>query len=247
MPKTLIFAKDDSHAEDIVRIVREEFGLGNDFCKKITYQTTGERPEDLLASFRNSYNPRIAVTVDMVATGTDIKPLECIIFMRNIRSPVYFEQMKGRGTRTISSTDLRAVTPDTAHKTHFVIVDAIGVCENDRTDSRPFERKRSVPLEKLLESVALGVRDADTLTTLAGRLARLDRQIEDGARQQIAQVSGGVSLRDMINNLFQATDPDEQRESDQPLILTESSEEDLTPELIRERMEQRVTEGVPTF
>lgn len=247
VPKTLIFAKDDSHAEDIMRIVREEFARGNDFCKKITYQTTGERPEDLPASFRNSYNPRIAVTVDMVATGTDIKPLECIIFMRNIRSPVYFEQMKGRGTRTISSTDLRAVTPDTAHKTHFVIVDAVGVCENDKTDSRPFERKRSVPFEKLLDSVALGARDADTLTTLASRLARLDRQIEDDARHQIAEASGGVSLRDMIQNLFEATNPDGQSEDGQPLLLTESNEEDLTPELIRERMEQLVTEACKPF
>ena len=247
VPKTLIFAKDDSHAEDIMRIVREEFARGNEFCKKITYQTTGERPEDLLASFRNSYNPRIAVTVDMVATGTDIKPLECIIFMRNIRSAVYFEQMKGRGTRTISSTDLRAVTPDTNHKTHFVIVDAVGVCENDKTDSRPFERKRSVPLDKLLESVALGARDSDTLTTLASRLARLDRQIEGDARHQIAEVSGGVSLRDMIQNLFEATNPDEQPEGVQPLILTESTEEDLTPELIRERMDQLVTEACKPF
>ena len=247
VPKTLIFAKDDSHAEDIMRIVREEFARGNDFCKKITYQTTGERPEDLLASFRNSYNPRIAVTVDMVATGTDIKPLECIIFMRNIRSAVYFEQMKGRGTRTISSTDLRAVTPDTAHKTHFVIVDAVGVCENDKTDSRPYERKRSVPLEKLLESVALGVRDSDTLTTLASRLARLDRQIEDDARGQIADVSGGVSLRDMIQNLFEATNPDEQPEDGQPLLLTGSTEQELTPELIRERMEQLVSDACEPF
>ena len=247
VPKTLVFAKDDSHAEDIMHIVREEFARGNEFCKKITYQTTGERPEDLLASFRNSYNPRIAVTVDMVATGTDIKPLECIIFMRNIRSAVYFEQMKGRGTRTISSTDLRAVTPDTAHKTHFVIVDAVGVCENDKTDSRPFERKRSVPLDKLLESVALGARDPDTLTTLASRLARLDRQIEDDARHQIAEVSEGVSLRDMIQHLFEATNPDEQPEDGQPLILTESTEEDLTPELIRERMEQLVTEACKPF
>ncbi|MBI4286867.1 MAG: DEAD/DEAH box helicase family protein [Chloroflexi bacterium] len=90
VPKTLIFAKDDSHAEDIVGIVREEFGKGNDFCKKITYKTTGEKPEDIIASFRNSYNPRIAVTVDMISTGTDIKPLECLLFMRDVKSMVYF-------------------------------------------------------------------------------------------------------------------------------------------------------------
>ncbi len=146
VPKTLIFAKDDSHAEDIVNIVREEFGKGNDFCKKITYRTTGEKPENLIASFRNSYDPRIAVTVDMISTGTDIKPLECLIFMRDVKSRVYFEQMKGRGTRVISSTDLNAVTGDAYNKTHFVIVDAVGVCENDKTDSRPLERKRNIPV-----------------------------------------------------------------------------------------------------
>ncbi len=230
VPKTLIFAKDDSHAEDILHIVRQEFGKGNDFCKKITYRTTGDTPANLLTSFRISYNPRIVITVDMVATGTDIKPLECIIFMRNIRSQVYFEQMKGRGTRTISSTDLHAVTPDTHHKTHFVIVDAVGVCENDKTDSRPLERKQSVPFDKLLESVVLGNRETDTLTSLAGRLARLDREIGEDARKQIAEVSGGISLQRMIHALFDAMDPDNNQ---QPIALTESPTEGLVPEHIR--------------
>ena len=162
VPKTLVFAKDDSHAEDIVHIIREEFGKGNEFCKKITYKTYGEKPEDLIAAFRNSYNPRIAVTVDMISTGTDIRPLECLLFMREIKSRVYFEQAKGRGTRTISQTEFQAVTPDARNKTHFVIVDAVGVCENDKTDSRPLERKRSVSFDRLIDSVALGVRDPDT-------------------------------------------------------------------------------------
>ena len=129
VPKTLIFAKDDSHAEDIVEIVREEFGKGNDFAAKITYRTTGKKPEDLLAEFRNSYNPRIAVTVDMIATGTDVKPLECVFFMRGVKSRTYFEQMKGRGVRVINPTDLQQVTPDARIKDHFVIVDAVGVTE----------------------------------------------------------------------------------------------------------------------
>ena len=60
VPKTLVFAKDDSHADDITRVIRQEFGKGNDFCQKITYRTTGKKPEELLAEFRNSYNPRIA-------------------------------------------------------------------------------------------------------------------------------------------------------------------------------------------
>ena len=244
VPKTLIFAKDDSHAEDILRIVREEFGKGDDFCKKITYRTTGDTPANLLASFRNSYNPRIAITVDMVATGTDIKPLECIIFMRNIRSQVYFEQMKGRGTRTISSTDLHAVTPDAHHKTHFVIVDAVGVCENDKTDSRPLERKQSVPFDKLLESVALDNRETDTLTSLASRLVRLNREIGDDARERIAEVSGGISLQRMIHALFDAIDPDKHQ---QPIALLESPTESLTQEQIQERADWLVAEACKPF
>ena len=236
IPKTLIFAKNDSHAEDIVHIVREEFGKGNEFCKKITYRTTGEKTEDLIASFRNSYNPRIAVSVDMISTGTDIRPLECIIFMRNVKSRVYFEQMKGRGTRTISSTDLIAVTPDAVHKTHFVIVDAVGVCENDKTDSRPLERKRSVRFDKLVMSIAVGARDVDSIISLAGRLARLDRKISDDDRKEIENVAGGRSLRQIINGLLDAIDPDKQLEKAKVIfgtgVLTHAQIEAATEELI---------------
>ena len=221
VPKTLVFAKNDSHAEDIVQIMREEFGKGNEFCKKITYKTMGEKPEDLIASFRNSYFPRIAVTVDMISTGTDVRPLECLLFMRDVKSRVYFEQMKGRGTRTISSTDLNAVTPDASHKTHFVIVDAVGVCESDKTDSRPLERKRSVPFVKLITSVALGARDVDTLTSLAGRLARLDRKMGEKERKEIEEAAGGKTLREIINRLLDAVDPDKQFEKAKEIFKTE--------------------------
>jgi type I restriction enzyme R subunit len=215
VPKTLVFAKDDSHAEDIVHIIREEFGKGNDFCKKITYRTYDpqakryEKPEDLLQSFRNSFNPRIAVTVDMISTGTDVRPLECLLFMRDVRSRIYFDQMKGRGTRTVDPTELNAVTPDCAHKTHFVIVDAVGVCESDKGETRPLERSKSVPFDKLILSVAMGKRDEDTLTSLAGRLARLDRELTEKDRKQIATVAGGTTLRTITNRLLDAVDPDQ--------------------------------------
>jgi len=221
VPKTLIFAKDDSHAEDIVHIVREEFGKGNEFCKKITYKTTGEKPEDLIASFRNSYNPRIAVTVDMIATGTDIRPLECVIFMRDVKSRILFEQMKGRGTRTILPTEFHSVNPDATHKTHCIIIDAIGVCENDKTDSHPLDRKKSVPFDKLLQSIALGNRDEDTLSSLASRLARLDRQLEDPDKEQIQTAAQGLSLKDMVNRLLDALDPDRQIDKARELFNTE--------------------------
>jgi type I restriction enzyme R subunit len=224
VPKTLIFAKDDSHAEDIVEIVREEFGQGNDFCKKITYLSykTGEKPETLLQSFPKDYYPRIAVSVDMISTGTDIKPLECLLFMRDIKSRTYFEQMKGRGTRIINATDLLAVTPDAKNKTHFMIVDAVGVCESDKTDSRPLERKPTVPFDKLLISVALGTRDEDTLTSLAGRLARLDREIKEEDKAEIQKACKGMPLKRMINGLFDALDPDKQLEKARAMFKTDS-------------------------
>jgi type I restriction enzyme R subunit len=241
VPKTLIFAKDDSHAEDIVHIVRQEFGKGNDFCKKITYKTTGEKPEDLIASFRNSYNPRIAVTVDMIATGTDIKPLECLIFMRDVKALGYFEQMKGRGTRTIQSTDFKAVTPDSSNKTHFVIIDAVGVCERDKTDSRPLERKRNIPFDKLLQLVALGNKDEDILSTLAGRLSRLDRQVDEKDRKEIETSSGGKPLKEIINNLLDAIDPDKKIEKAKAIFNTESPTEKQIEKASEELTKQACT------
>ncbi len=207
VPKTLIFAKDDSHAEDITRQARLVFDKGNDFAQKITYKTTGVKPEDLLAQFRNSYHPRIAVTVDMIATGTDVKPLECVFFMRNVRSANYFEQMKGRGVRVVDVDTLRAVTPDATAKTRFVIVDAVGVCEGDRTDAQPLDRKRSVPLAKVLEAVAMGNAHPNTVSTLAGRLARLDRALTPEGRAELAEAAGGATIAALAAALVDAIDP----------------------------------------
>jgi len=238
VPKTLIFAKNDLHADDIVRIVREEFGKGNEFCKKITYKTTGEKPEDLIQEFRNSYNPRIAVTVDMISTGTDIKPLECLIFMRDVKSQVYYEQMKGRGTRTISPDELNAVTPDARMKTHFVIVDAVGVCESDKTDSRPLERKPSVPFEKLISDIALGNRDNDSIRSLVGRLARLDREIDEKDRNEIEAISGGKSLKSITHTLLDAVDPDKIEEKAKEIFKTDTPTEEQISSAAEELMKK---------
>jgi len=210
VPKTLIFAKDDSHAEDIVEMVRKEFGKGNDFCKKVTYRASG-KSEDIIKAFRTAPEFRIAVTVDMIATGTDIKPLECLLFLRDVRSQLYFEQMKGRGTRTIDPDALASVTPDAGGKTRFVLVDAVGVTESDKTDSRPMESKPSVAFDKLLLGIAMGARDEATLTTVASRLARLDRMLSQADREEIAKVSGGNSVKQIAAALIKATDPDEIR------------------------------------
>ncbi|MGH9072736.1 MAG: DEAD/DEAH box helicase family protein, partial [Acidimicrobiales bacterium] len=209
VPKTLVFAKDDSHADDIVQIVREEFGKGNEFAAKITYKSgsQGQRPGDLLSAFRNSYNPRIAVTVDMIATGTDVRPLECVFFMRAVRSRNFFEQMKGRGVRVINPTDLRAVTPDARAKDRFVLVDAVGVTEAGLHDTVPLERLPTVSLERLLQQIACG--DTEVVSSVASRIARLDRTITKADREELEEVAG-VPLADLVRVMIDALDPDRQ-------------------------------------
>ena len=218
VPKTLVFAKSDSHADDIIQIIREEFGEGNDFCKKLTYKTD-EDPKSVLNRFRNAWAPRIAVTVDMIATGTDVKPLEVLLFMRDVRSKNYFEQMKGRGTRTLAFDDLQRVSRTVKHtKTHFVIIDAVGAVKSKKTDSRPLERKRSVPLKELLDAVAIGARDEDLFTSLANRLIRLEKQLTDQEKDGFHQRSGGQTLRGTAARLLEAHDPDAVETRAQTLI-----------------------------
>ncbi|NLW05650.1 MAG: restriction endonuclease subunit R, partial [Pseudomonadaceae bacterium] len=222
VPKTLVFAKTDSHADDIIQIIREEFGGSNQFCKKVTYRVAndkldaegkvleeGEDPAAILAQLRNDYYPRIAVTVDMIATGTDVKALECLLFMRDVKSKNYFEQMKGRGTRTLDKDSLQKVTPSaTSAKTHYVIVDAIGVTKSMKTASRPLITKPSVALKDLAMGVMMGASDSDTVSSLAGRLARLDKQLDDKERARIAKQAGGVPLLAIVGELFNAIDGD---------------------------------------
>jgi type I restriction enzyme R subunit len=207
LPKTLVFAKDDNHAEAIVSILREEWGRGNEFAQKITYRTTGDTPENLIKAFRTSYYPRIAVTVDMIATGTDIRPIEIVVFMRSVKSRSFFEQMKGRGVRKISDDDLRGVNPgEHVHKDHFVIVDCVGVCERDKTDSRPMDQKKSVSLDQLLQAVSLGNVEPEVLSSVAVRLARLESQLTEADRAKVL-TTAGIGLKELARQLVSALNP----------------------------------------
>ncbi len=209
VPKLLIFAKTDSHAEDIIEIVREEFGEENKFCKKITYRSD-EDPKSVLQQFRNDYYPRIAVTVDMIATGTDIRPLEILLFMRDVKSRSYYEQMKGRGTRTCSVEELRSKgTPSAKYsKDHFVIIDAIGVENSQKTDSRPLEKAPGVSLKDVLTSVAMGNTSEEMLSTLANRLIRLERQLSEKDKERFTEQANGLSIHQVVKRLLNAHDPD---------------------------------------
>ena len=208
VPKTLIFAKTDSHADDIIQTVREEFDERNAFCKKLTYKND-EDPKSVLQQFRNEYYPRIAVTVDMIATGTDVKPLECLLFMRDVKSRNYFEQMKGRGTRTLDIDDLKKVTPSAiSAKTHYVIVDAVGVTKSLKTASQPLITKPTLSLKDLAMSVMMGAADEDTVSSLAGRLARLNKQLDADDQRRIRTAAGGLELTQLVGQLFAAIDAD---------------------------------------
>lgn len=243
VPKTIIFAKDDSHADDIVRIVRDEFYMGNDFCQKITYRTgvnkftrlvpdpaapggqreeayyvktKGQSGEDVLALFQNSFNPRIAVTVDMIATGTNVKAVEVVFFMRSIKSPNYFEQMKGRGVRVIDQDELAKVTKgydaDAAgpkrqvSKTRFVIVDAVGVCEQSKSEKGPLDRQPSKSLKQVLDFIKAGGTDPDAVSALAGKLSRLALEMSDKQRDDLKAHAGGKGVEELVGGLVAALD-----------------------------------------
>ncbi len=245
VPKTLVFAKTDSHADDIIQIIREEFGEGNDFCRKITYNTHEDdlTPENVLSAFRNDYYPRIAVTVDMIATGTDVKPIECLIFMRDVRSKNYFEQMKGRGTRTLSMDDLQKVTPSaTGNKDHFVIIDAVGVTKSKKSDTRPLERKPTVSMKELMLNVALGAKDSDTLTSLANRVIRLNSQLTASERKKFESKVGATpqTIAEWLLNAF-----------DEDVILNKAQADtgvsEPTEEQLAAAQKALVTEAVRPF
>ena len=214
IPKTLFYAKSDDHAEDILRILREEWALSNEQAVKITYKTerdgakgASRKPEDLITAFKNSPTLRVAITVDMIATGTDIRALECVVFMRSVRSRVLLEQMKGRGVRTISDDEFQALTPDALTKTHFVLVDCVGVMEDTPNDP-PMDRDPSLSLEKLLKLVAFGDRDPGLLSTLAARLDRLDRIATSAQQAQVVEASEGLTLRQLVADLINSLDDD---------------------------------------
>ena len=241
IPKTLIFAKDDSHADDIVQIVREEFGLGNQGAVKITYRSgeAGESAEQLLQKFRTDYPTRIAVTVDMIATGTDVKPIECVVFMRMVRSRNFFEQMKGRGVRVIDSDQLRTVTPDAQAKDRFVIVDAVGVTEADLHDTVPLERQRHVSFDKLLNQIGLGSRDPEVVSSVASRLARLNRRITTEDRAEVESVAG-VELSELVLQITDALDPDRQHEA----AAVETGTDDPPPQQVAATAQQLIADAI---
>ncbi len=247
-PKTLIFAKTDSHADDIIQMVREVYGQGNAFCQKVTYNA--KDPDAVLSDFRNEFNPRIAVTVDMIATGTDVKPLEVLLFMRDVRSKGYYEQMKGRGVRSLSFEELHRISQSaTCAKDRFILIDAVGVEKSLKTESRPLERNPSLAMKDLLQGVAMGHRNDDTLQSLANRLTRLTKQADKQALQLI-ETASGHSPQQLAKNLLKAIDPDainQQALRNAQAAGFTRNEETLTEQEREAAREQLVTQACAPF
>lgn len=208
LPKTLIFAKSEDHARRIVEIAKEVFdGQSDDFVQTITY-SAGD-PQKLIREFRNSKTFRVAVTVTLVATGTDVRPLEVLIFMRDVNAYSLFVQMRGRGCRTINADQLKAVTPNANGKEQFFLVDAVGVTEHPMEGGRSMvqgtEAPKPLSLARLLEKLSYGIVSDDYLRHLASRLARINTRLTP-AQVMKWQTVAGFGLRDMADDIYEALD-----------------------------------------
>ena len=204
LPKTLIFALNENHATNIVQIAKEVFGHNdNRFVQKITY-SAGDSNE-LIRQFRNDKDFRIAVTCTLVATGTDIKPLEVVMFMRDVASEPLYIQMKGRGVRTIGDEQLRNVTPNAYSKDCFFLVDAVGVTEHEKSITSPSDSATTklISLKELLEKITHGNVSDDYLRLLASRLSRISHKCEEKDREKFISLAH-ISMMDIASNIFDA-------------------------------------------
>lgn len=204
LPKTLIYALNDAHASNIVKIAKEVFNRNDDrFVQKITY-SAGDSNE-LIRQFRNDKDFRIAVTVTLVATGTDIKPLEVVMFMRDVASETLYVQMKGRGVRTIGDEQLRNVTPNAFSKDLFYLVDAVGVTEHEHSIIGPYEGPGEpiLTLKELFERITHGNVCDEYLRILAGRLSRIHKKSSDMERQEFIKIAN-IDMNNIAAGIYEA-------------------------------------------
>lgn len=204
LPKTLIFALNEAHATNIVQIAKEVFGRTDDrFVQKITY-SAGDSNE-LIRQFRNDKDFRIAVTCTLVATGTDVKPLEVVMFMRDVESLPLYIQMKGRGVRTIGDEQLRNVTPNAFSKDCFYLVDAVGVTEHEKTIPTATDEPTTkiITLKELLERISHGYIPDEYLKRLAATLARIYNKADDSQRKEFARLSND-DMKELSARIYDA-------------------------------------------
>ncbi len=258
VPKTIFFAKHDQHAEDILKVIWEEFGRGSQFARKITYKAEGT-VEDNINSFRNDPQLRIAVTVEQIGTGTDIKAVECLVFMRMVGSRVLLNQMRGRAVRTMDDDDFWKVTPGAAEKgqtkNYSVLIDAVGLTDEDVVLAESSSTgDPTVPLKNLLRDIGMGLTDDENLKSAALRLVRLNNKLSDSEREEFAQTAGGARMTEVVEELRNAVSPEfqlatarEQTSNDDPSesevvaardMLVEHAVAQLRQPHVRQKLEQ---------
>lgn len=206
LPKTLIFALNETHATNIVQIAKEVFGRTDDrFVQKITY-SAGDSNE-LIRQFRNDKDFRIAVTCTLVATGTDIKPLEVVMFMRDVESLPLYIQMKGRGVRTIGDEQLRNVTPNAFSKDCFFLVDAVGVTEHEKTIPTAADEPttKTITLKELLERISHGYLPDEYLQRLAATLSRIYNKADNSQRNAFTRLAHD-DMKELASRIYDALD-----------------------------------------
>lgn len=206
LPKTLIFALNETHATNIVQIAKEVFGRTDDrFVQKITY-SAGDSNE-LIRQFRNDKDFRIAVTCTLVATGTDIKPLEVVMFMRDVDSLPLYIQMKGRGVRTIGDEQLRNVTPNAFSKDCFFLVDAVGVTEHEKTIPTAADEPttKTITLKELLERISHGYLPDEYLQRLAATLSRIYNKADNSQRNEFTRLAHD-DMKELASRIYDALD-----------------------------------------
>ena len=204
LPKTLIFALNETHASNIVQIAKEVFGHTDDrFVQKITY-SAGDSNE-LIRQFRNDKDFRIAVTCTLVATGTDVKPLEVLIFMRDVESLPLYIQMKGRGVRTIGDEQLRNVTPNAFSKDCFYLIDAVGVTEHEKTIPTITDEltTKIITLKELLEQITHGYLPDEHLKRLAATLSRIYNKADNSQRTEFIRLAND-DMKELASRIYEA-------------------------------------------
>ena len=203
LPKTLIFALNETHASNIVQIAKEVFGHTDDrFVQKITY-SAGDSNE-LIRQFRNDKDFRIAVTCTLVATGTDVKPLEVLIFMRDVESLPLYIQMKGRGVRTIGDEQLRNVTPNAFSKDCFYLIDAVGVTEHEKTIPTITDEltTKIITLKELLEQITHGYLPDEHLKRLAATLSRIYNKADNSQRTEFIRLAND-DMKELASRIYE--------------------------------------------
>lgn len=216
IPKTLFFAKKETHAQDILKAIEKVFAeefpegkLPEHYAQLITCKSGNTN--QLISDFRNNKDFRIAITVTLVATGTDIRPLEILVFMRDINSEVLYTQMKGRGCRTIADDKLRNVTTNANSKDCYYLVDAVGVTEHEKSMPTICDKgheKRVLSLKDLLEHLAHGEVSDENLNLLAGYLSNVNKKAEAEDLIKLNELLGTVTIKQLAMNIFEAIAPE---------------------------------------